>query len=278
MRALTPSGQQAISDIAQRHGFSVEAVTTMLDAVINGNGSMAQFNHGEFGGSGQWMAGGMTMLSDMFNNYLKGRVDSLCAELSRLVANQPDLIQRGSFQSQTQNGIVSQQQGNGGWQPPSTGLTQGGASLFVPPGPDWWGSSLRWPDSSGAQNGARYAYFAQARRLAIEVNGHVTIYDTLDHQIGGFSQQQSYGGSVSFNSQYGLIDVASLPVISIDGQAPTQATACSPAVAMPAAAIQPSAAEGDLFATIERLAQLHDRGILSDEEYSKKKAELLARL
>ncbi len=279
MRRLTPSGQQAISDIAQRHGFSVEAVTAMLDAVINGNGSMAQFNHGEFGGSGQWMAGGMTMLSDMFNNYLKGRVDNLCAELSRLVANQPDLIQRGSFQSQTQNGSASQQQGNGGWQPTAAGSTQGGASLFVAPGPDWWGSTLRWPDSSGAQNGARYAYFAQARRLAIEANGHVTIYDTLDHQIGGFSQQQSYGGSLSFNSQYGLIDVASLPVISVDGQAPVaaQAPAWVPATA-PAAAAQPSPAEGDVFAAIERLAQLHGRGILSDAEYGSKKAELLARL
>jgi hypothetical protein len=33
------------------------------------------------------------------------------------------------------------------------------------------------------------------------------LYDTLDHQIGGFGQQPSYGGSLSFNSRYGLIDV-----------------------------------------------------------------------
>ncbi|MBK7424578.1 MAG: SHOCT domain-containing protein, partial [Propionivibrio sp.] len=99
----------------------------------------------------------------------------------------------------------------------------GPASLFVPPAPgtsgDWWPADLRWPNSTGAQNNVRYAYFAQARRLAIELNGRVTVYDTLDHQIGGFSQQQSYGGSISFNSQYGLIDVASLPVVSIDGVA-----------------------------------------------------------
>ena len=45
----------------------------MLESVVNGNGAMAQFSHPEFGGSGQWMRGGMIMVSDMFNNYLKGR-------------------------------------------------------------------------------------------------------------------------------------------------------------------------------------------------------------
>jgi hypothetical protein len=74
----------------------------MLESVINGNGSMAQFSHPEFSGSGQWMRGGMIMVSDMFDNYLKGRIDGLCNELSNLVANQPDLIRSGSFQSQSQ--------------------------------------------------------------------------------------------------------------------------------------------------------------------------------
>jgi hypothetical protein len=60
----------------------------------------------------------------------------------------------------------------------------------------------------------RYAYFPQAHRLAIEVNGRVTVYDTLDHQLGGFSQQQSRGSSLSFHSQHGLVDVASLPIVS----------------------------------------------------------------
>ena len=266
MRPLTPSGQQAVNQLAQRHGFSVEAVLVMLDAVLNGNGSMAQFSHPEFGGSGQWMAGGMTMLSDMFNHYLKGRVDNLCAELAGLVASQADLIQHSSIQPQGQNG----------------------ASLFVPPGPDWWGPELRWPDSSGAQNGVRYAYFSQAHRLAIEVNGQVTIYDTLDHQIGGISQQQGYGGSLGFNSQYGLIDVSHLPVLSIDGQvvatpatpvaaAPQPPLASDPGAWQPTPA-RPLAGESDIFTLIERLAELHQRGLLSDLEYGSKKAELLSRL
>ena len=286
MRKLTPAGQQLVEEVAQRHGFSTDAVMSMLESVIRGNGSMAQFNHPEFGGSGQWMQGGMTMVSDMFNNYLKGRVDGLCFELSRLMANQPDLIRSGSFQSQSQ-GI--QQQGNygGGQQQQQHSAGYGGSSqqqtaagpvgpvsLFVPPAPgipgDWWPADLGRPDSTGAQNDVRYAYFAQPRRLAIEVNGKVTIYDTLDHQISGFSQQQSRGASLTFASQHGLVAVASLPVVPVGGvPQPVQEEPVS---------TQSVAREADVFDSIEKLAKLHAKGILSDEEFAAKKAELLSRL
>ncbi len=275
MRQLTPAGQQAIDDIARRHGVSQDAALSMLDAVIRGNGSMAQFNHPEFSGSGQWMRGGMTMVSDMFNHQLKSRVEALCLELADLVANQPDLLRSGSFQSQSQNG---QEQYHGSWT--SRADDQAGsnvASLFVPPPPDWWGPDLRWPDSTGAQNGVRYACFNQARRLAIEVNGTVTIYDMLDHHISGFSQQQSYGGTLSFSSQYGLIDVASLPVVSVSGQTP--APAAWPPAAPPTAPRQGVGGNAhDIFATIERLAELHAKGVLDDAEFQAKKSELLGRI
>ncbi|MFZ4536415.1 SHOCT domain-containing protein [Propionivibrio sp.] len=307
MRQLSLNGQQAINELAQRHGFSSNAVSSMLESVINGNGSMAQFSHPEFSGSGQWMRGGMIMVSDMFNNFLKGRIDGLCNDLSNLIANQPDLIRSGSFQSQSQGGQGQggynngQQQSNygGGQQQQGASGPMGPVSLFVPPAPgtsgDWWPADLRWPNSTGAQNGVRYAYFGQARRLAIEVNGHVTVYDTLDHQIGGFSQQQSVGGSLSFSSQYGLIDVASLPIVSIDGVAPASPEQVSPEPSSPTAASIPwvpaqqadlkasSASPGlvqssDVFATIEKLADLHAKGVLSDEEFASKKADLLGRL
>jgi hypothetical protein len=289
MRKLTPAGQQLIEDVAQRHGFSTDAVMSMLESVIRGNGSMAQFNHPEFSGSGQWMQGGMTMLSDMFNNYLKGRVDGLCSELSRLTANQPDLIRSGNFQSQSQG---TQQQGNyGGGQQQQPGASYGGStqqqtgagplgpvSLFVPPAPgtsgDWWPADLGPPNSVGAQNDIRYAYFAQPRRLAIEVNGKVTVYDTLDHQISGFSQQQSGGASLTFASQHGLVAVASLPVVSVGG-VPQPA---SPPVQEELVSTQSVARGADVFATIEKLAALHAKGILSDEEFAAKKSELLSRL
>lgn len=289
MRQLSPAGQQRINDIAQRHGFSTDAVMSMLESVICSNGSMAQFNHPEFGGSGQWMAGGMTMVSDMFNNYLKARVDGLCAELSGLVASQPNLIRSGSFQSQSQGGGPAQvsygggpqqqQGGYGGSQQQGPSGPVGPVSLFVPPAPgssgDWWPAGLGWPNSTGAQNGVRYAYFAQARRLAIEVNGRVTVYDTLDHQVGGFSQQQSVGGSLTFSSQYGLVDVDSLPVVSVDGVPPAPLQAPR----QEAASVPPAGREAeDVFATIEKLAALREKGILSDDEFAAKKTELLSRL
>lgn len=285
MRELSSSGQQAINDIAYRTGFSPDAVLSMLDSVLNGNGGMAQFNHPEFGGYGQWMRGGMTMVSDMFNNHLKGRVDGLCFELSNLIASQPNLIRTGSFQSQSQGGYDSrggQQQQNHGYQGSSQSQGGGGfnesASLFVPgTSNDWWPADLRWPNSTGAQNGVRYAYFAQARRLAIEVGGRVTVYDTLDHQIGGFSQQQSGSGSISFTSQHGLIDVGSLPVVSGEG-APGAASAAYNAPQRFEASASSGADQSDIFGTIEKLAALQAKGIISAEEFAAKKSELLGRL
>lgn len=285
MLQLTSAGQQAINDIAQRHGFSFDAVLSMLESVINGNGSMAQFSHPEFGGSGQWMQGGMTMIGDMFNNYLKGRVDNLCAELARLISNQPGLVRTGSFQSQSQNGSTQVNSWGGG---ESSGNQNNPNSLFVaaPVQPDWWGPDLRYPNSSGGQNGMRYAWFSQAHRLAIEVNGNVTIYDTLDHQIGGVSQQQSGGYSVTFSSQYGYVDLTRLPVVSVNGVAPmapapapqnynnNSNNAYTPAPTSNSA----EGGQGDIFSSLEKLATLQARGILTEQEYAAKKAELLSRL
>jgi hypothetical protein len=286
MLQLSSAGQQAINDVAQRHGFSFDAVMSMLGSVINGNGSMAQFSHPEFGGSGQWMQGGMTMIGDMFNNYLKGRVDSLCSELARLISNQPGLVRTGSFQSQSQNGSTQVNAWGGG---ETSGTSNNPNNLFVPAPvlPDWWGPDLRWPNSSGGQNGMRYAWFSQARRLAIESNGQVIIYDTLDHQIGGVSQQQSGGYSVTFSSQYGYVDLSRLPVVSVNGVAP-MAPVSTPAPSQnynstPSYNPSPSnnmvdGAQGDIFTSIEKLATLQSRGILSEQEFASKKAELLSRL
>jgi len=296
MQQLSPAGQQIIDDIARRYGFSTDAVVSMLQSVINGNGGMAQFNHPEFAGAGQWMRGGMTMVADMFNNNLKASIANLCAELSQLVATQPDLLRSGSFQSQSQGGQQQNSYAGGAHNGTWNEAAAGGASLFVAPAAvgtgDWWGSDLRWPNSTGAQNGVRYAYFAQARRLAIEVNGKVTIHDTLDHQIGGFSQQQSHGASLGFNSQYGLIDVASLPVVSVDGVAqaassnqvvppapdPARAPPPAPPGVMPQQAGTENTAGSDIFAMIDKLADLRSRNILTEAEFDAKKAELLARL
>ena len=102
----------------------------------------------------------------------------------------------------------------------------------------------------------------------------MTVYDTLDHQISGVSQQQGRGGSLTLTSQHGTVSVSTLPVV--DG---LQTKAPEPRVAPVSEPHRPdSAQETDLFAKIERLAELHKKGILSSEEFAAKKAELLSRL
>ncbi len=279
MQKLTEQGQQRINDLAQRYGVSTDAVMTLLQAVVNGNGTMAQFHHPELGGGGQWLQGGMTMVGDMFNHGLKAKVDGLCTELAQFLDQQPFVPSPLSSQSQSSGGHQQQHQHQGGHGGP--GMVGGGpaVSLFVPApqgsSGNWWPAELGFPDGTGSQNNIRYAYFANARRLAVEIHGHVTVYDTLDHQIGGVSQQQGAGASLTFTSQFGTVPVASLPVVAIDGPAQN-------APAQTAAPAEPYRAETveemDIFAKIERLAELERKGILSQEEFTAKKSELLARL
>jgi hypothetical protein len=270
---LTDQGLQKIDDLAQRYGVSTDAVMTLLQALLNSNGAMAQFDHRDLGGAGQWMAGGMTMVGDMFNHGLKAKVDGLCSELSQLLATQPFVPVAAGFQSQ--------RQGDGqplrGHDIPDTGSV----SLFVPETPgwesgQWWPAELGGANGTGAQNQVRYAYFNQTHRLAVELNGRVTVYDTLDHQIGGVAQQQGSGGSLIFTSQRGTVSVATLPVISMDG---VQTKAPEPRGTPAPEPFRPnSAQETDIFTKIERLAELHKKGILSSDEFTAKKTELLSRL
>jgi hypothetical protein len=279
LQRLTDQGQQKINELAQRYGVSTDAVMTLLQALVNSNGTMAQFNHWELGGGGQWMLGGMTMVGDMFNHGLKSKVDGLCSELSQLLAQQPFVPFPASFQSQGQGAGQQQQQGGYG------GVGPGLVSLFVPEAPgrasgQWWPPGLGFPNGTGAQNQVRYAYFNQAHRLAVDLNGLVTVYDTLDHQIGGVSQQQGSGGSLTFTSQYGTVSVANLPVVSVDG-VPSNAPEphAAPAPVQPPEPYRAEATqESDIFVKIERLADLRQKGILSPEEFAAKKAELLSRL
>jgi hypothetical protein len=295
---LTPEGRRVVEDVAQRHGVSTDAVLTLLQAVAAGHGTSAQFNHPELGGMGQWSQGGMIMVGDMFNNALKYKVDQLCNELSALVRGQGAAwAAPASSQSQSQSsgGHGFQSQGHRGGLAP-------GVSLFVPgagsPG-SWWPPELGVPSSVGAQNDIRYACFPATRRLAIQLGGReVAVYDTLDHQISGFSQQQSGDASLTFTSQHGVVRVADLPRVGAPGGAVTpQASAATPVPAPPPVEAPPpatsataaaapaapppvagTATDDEIFSRIERLAALREKGILTEEEFATKKAELLARL
>jgi len=207
------------------------------------------------------MSGGAIMLSDMFNNALKARVDALCGELAALVKRDPAATVVGSFQAQSQGGAAP--------------FSAAQSSLLAPEasgGASWWPADLGAPAGVGAQNAMRYAYFPAARRLAVDHNGKVTVYDTQDHQIAGFSQQQSGSGSVAFTSQRGTVDVGRLPVVGEGGAATP-----SPAVAGAGSANAHSGAEA-ILAVIEKLADLRAKGVLTEAEFSAKKAGLLNRL
>ncbi len=255
----TPDVRQVLAAAAQRHGFSPEAALTAWHALADGRGAMAQFNHPELGGVGQWAQGGMTMVGDMFNHGLKARVDALCSELAGQMQRQATacVVEPAQFQTQSQG------------RPIGAGFAEGFAAG------DWWPLELGTPASSGAQNGLRYAYFPGTHRLAIQRNGRSELYDTGDHRISGVSQQQS--GAVqdpTFSSDKGPVRLADLKPVDMD--APAASTDAQPAPAQYAASSMPPA--GDPLAVIERLAELHQKGVITEAEFTAKKTELLSRL
>lgn len=254
--------------IAARHEVPADAVGHLLDALVFGHGRMAQFSHPALGGMGQWHAGGMIMIGDMFDTGLKARVSALCDDLLPLVAEHG---------------------------------TRPGAM----PG-RWWPEGLGQPSGTGSQNGARYAVFPAERRLVIESDGRTSVYDTADHVIAGVSQQQSEGRRLGFSSQHGTVRLEDLAEIGRDAipakpipakpiparpDAPARQSASLPASAaapeieaprpVPASAepAQKGApGEPDVLSLLERLAELQRKGVLTEAEFSAKKTELLARL
>jgi hypothetical protein len=207
------------------------------------------------------MRGGMTMVGDMFNNGLKNTVNNLCAEISNALATMTlfPIIPAGTKGSN-----------------------------------QWWPTNLGVPFSSGSQNNIRYAVFP--KRLAVEFNGAVTVYDTLDNTISGVSQQQGGDTSLTFNSQYGTILVATLPIISGQGTPstpqtnfaePAQNNFSNPAPIMPEMNTQQSeptmnikqnTSSDTIIDLIQKLSALRDAGALTDDEFNTKKGELLSRI
>jgi hypothetical protein len=295
MQELTPEGLAIVDDLARRHAVSRDAVQTLLHALVVGNGTQAQFTHPDLGGMGQWSQGGMIMVGDMFNQGLKYRVDTLCRELANFLRAQPLLSPSEASQSQSQG------QGGG----------HAGVSLFVPGAAksfgNWWPSELGNAGSTGAQNNLHYACFPAARRLAIRHGDRVSVYDTGEHRIMGFSQQQGGDQSLTFTSQFGLVRVADLPLVAptrdkshdpsvssspepeLARSEPPAGTVKTPVPAStapaaastasgPASTAPEAASTDDILTMIERISNLRQKNILTEEEFAAKKTELLNRL
>ena len=263
MKALTEKGRQYVDDIAAKYKLQAATVEALLKAMVQGNGTMAQFNIAELGGSGQWMKGGMTMVGDMFNHSLKGTVDQVCTELAGLVTSQ----------------ILYEETGE---EPAAHHVGHANASASSSSWPSIFGN----PTSSGSQNNFRYAYFAPVRRLVVEENGKRTIYDTKHHQITGVSQQQGPQNSHKFTSQEGNVDLGSLELISEPGQQtqPTPeiaydvtSTADLRSASTERIPTDPSPSD-IIIATIEKVNALFEKGQITEEEFKAKKQELLSRL
>jgi len=99
--------------------------------------------------------------------------------------------------------------------------------------------------------------------------------------VSGVSQQQGTGSRVIFTSQHGVVEVTTLPIIVSarpgspdEGSSASTSPASTPLPEPDVAAAQAT----DIVTTIERLAELRHKGILSEEEFAAKKAELLRRL
>lgn len=169
-----------IADIAARHGFSTAAARAVAEALRQGGGRMAQFNHPELGGMGQWIAGGMIMIGDMFNHALKARVDALCRDLAAVPG------------------------------PVAAPHPVAAAAELEPTPHGWWPRELGIPSASGAQNDMRYAYFQDKRRLAVQQGGRIRVYETGEHRIAGFAQQQGGAQTATFTSQLGAVRLEDL--------------------------------------------------------------------
>jgi hypothetical protein len=108
----------------------------------------------------------------------------------------------------------------------------------------------------------------------------VSVYDTGEHRITGFSQQQGGDQSLTFTSQLGLVRVADLALVGqpddrAQNPAPPAASRPDTPQSQPPAA--PSSLE-DVMKAIERLAELRKKDILTEEEFVSKKTELLSRI
>lgn len=166
-----------IETLAQKHGFSRDAVEIVMRAMLTTNGRSAQFNHPELGGFGQWMPG-MIQIGDMFNTALQGRVNALCSDLSVLLARMPTEVRMPAYVQ-------------------------------------WWPAELGIPNTSGGQNELHYAYFATQHVLLVRRGQHLTRYDTSGYTIQGVMQQQTTGSATFVcTTDRGIVTLDQFKIVS----------------------------------------------------------------
>ncbi|MET0361371.1 MAG: hypothetical protein ABW048_06430 [Sphingobium sp.] len=231
---MTETSKPDLPELARKHGVSESAVDAALSALQAGHGTQAQFSHPDLGGMGQWSRGGMLMIGDMFNDRLKAKVAGLFE----------DLLPFGEMAPASENHGQSQAR---------------------------WPDDLGRPSSTGSQNGMHYAVFPETQRLAVELDGKLTVYDTGDRRISGVSQQQSDSQLLSFTGPDGPVAVSDLAVVDDMG------TGTKVEAAKDAPSARPTDG-GDIEGRISRLHDLLTKGALTQAEFDAAKSTLLAQL
>jgi hypothetical protein len=73
----------------------------------------------------------------------------------------------------------------------------------------WWPAELNDPTVSGSQDGARYAFFPDEKRLLINRDGTLETFDTGEHLITGAAQGGT-GVGLTFTTSNGELDLETL--------------------------------------------------------------------
>lgn len=168
---------KTLAAIAQEFKVQESTVSQLLEGLHRNGGRQVQFNIAELGGMGQWQAGGMVMVGDMFNNELKAKVDKLCRALVELPV-------------ETEN------------------------ETFVPIQSAV--GSKRFASIKGSQNGISYAYYQAEDILEITDENGLKKYDTKGYLLTGVQQSQSNDArKLSFSYAGGSVEVEDLKEVSI---------------------------------------------------------------
>ncbi len=242
-----PDSNDRLKALAEQYGFGIGAIRHLCEAVREGGGDMAVFDHPEFLGPGQWMRGGLIMITDPADRILRNRIDAACNALSRL------LRESASDGCGSHRRIRADARA---WD--TTGNLRA----------DWWPNGLGEPTAAGETDRLAYAYFDEPRQLAVRRGGDIAWYDTGEHRITGVAcDPDGSNDALMMTSPHAEVPVAALERVPSDSgdQPASQARA-------------DRQGRVDILEAIERLGELHHKGVLTESEFAAKKQELLARL
>ncbi len=238
-----------LPSVAERHGVSLDAVRHLVQALERGHGTMAQFDHPDLGGMGQWFSGGMVMVGRMFDDGLKARVDALCTELAAALRRAASR-RRARGAARRRRVVAGRSRGAGEHR-----LAERAALRLFPGEPAarrriGRGRRASTIPASTASPGCRRRTAASASPARWE--------RSISNACAGSRRRRPPRGRRIRRARR-------------TRRRPRQPRRPSTSRTGPGV-------RADVLATIERLADLHARGVLTEREFSDKKAELLARL